>query len=146
MDRFKQLNSGFGLSLSIFRINLGPEKRFSVTLLDRLIASRLHKAIFDQLPESAGCYHGNMAKANSSPNDHSPFDYKSLPFVETWPLIWLENFIISRMWNADSSYAILDKSSRTPSSRCRAGPDRPRRLHEIGIRKYQNKVHSKLVE
>lgn len=115
----------------LFRLNYGPSTsgdigsarkalgkrkgRTEVTLLDRAIAAKLHKALYNWP------YYRRGFETDWSPDlEHkeptpgiSPFDYDSS--VQTFPLVWTENFVINNVWGADPyASSIIGKANKPP--------------------------------
>jgi len=90
--------------------------RTEVTLLDRPLAAKLHKALYDWRGYSLGF------ETDWSPNREqkeptsgvSPFDYASS--VETFPLVWSEDFVVNSVWNDRSHYSssIVGRANKPP--------------------------------
>lgn len=89
--------------------------RSNITLLDRAVAARLHKALFD-----CPGYHLSILTDSSKnldaklpENGISPFDYDA-SCLEHIPFVWAEDFVITCIWNGQYSSSVLSTSSRPP--------------------------------
>jgi hypothetical protein len=91
--------------------NVITKERVSITLLDRKLAARLRFALFNDSVDFL---------TDTIPDEtlEVPFSWAITPFdypvsaIETFPLIWVENFVTYHVWNKHYSSSILGEASR----------------------------------
>jgi hypothetical protein len=90
------------------------KKRVRITLLDRVVAGNLYRALFPRAPEKPlFAVDGAIDNEKRYAERLSPFDYdENDPSV--YPLLWIEEFIVNHIWNDNYSGSVLSSDSRPP--------------------------------
>ena len=88
--------------------------RTEMTFLDRPIAAKLKRALYNSLQfvsfETDGSGNGDT---KAPTRGISPFDYDSSS-EQTFPMLWAENFVISWAWNKGYSSSIIGSVTKPP--------------------------------
>ena len=89
------------------------KERARLTLLDRVLAQSLYRALFPRADWKAVFATDHETDQTRYSNRLSPFDYDEAdPLI--YPLLWTEEFIVDNVWNDQYSKEILGGSSRPP--------------------------------
>jgi hypothetical protein len=89
--------------------------RTEITLLDRPIAAKLHKALYGSSSKYSLGFHTDWSpdRVPSKPAlGVSPFDYVSS--VQTFPMVWSEDFVVNNVWGEKYSSSVVGKASKPP--------------------------------
>jgi hypothetical protein len=88
------------------------EERTEMTLLDRPIAAKLHKSLYNRGP----CFETDWSsdgEPDESTGRLSPFDYDRST-EQTFPMLWAEKFIITTVWAKHYSSSIIGSATKPP--------------------------------
>jgi hypothetical protein len=89
------------------------KQRARVTLLDRVLAQRLYRALFPRADWKSAFATDHETDQTQYTKRLSPFDYDdSDPLI--YPILWTEEFIVDNVWNDQYSREILGGHSRPP--------------------------------
>jgi hypothetical protein len=104
VERMKTQN-GKSISFPVFPRNIITSNRAAITLLDRPLAAKFVAALYGET--------GSIPNQRLTTSVISAFSYNPA-WIETYSLVWVENFVIYHVWNKHYSSSILGGQTRPP--------------------------------